>query len=377
MNGLDLAARVACRYVWRVQGSKALVRQALRDYREAQVEIAALLKKEDVPSAKQRFVELGVALKPLATALDGVKISRPDEQRKLKNVRMWLGRLQRAFDSVDRHEGLGDLEVYLYNTLDWIGETLKSLRNVRDRLEGYAAVEKTFRHGPWTIDNRYGYSKGEYVEPLGCLDEASQRIQAKGLGSVLYGEVRLESPQQDPGVAGRYWEASDLVLLHIGVRHRHSDVFTLVHELGHRYWHKVMSPAQRDVYEDQYSSGGLTLGQREDIYQALVKAQFRPATARKFLRDPSLPIVEFVKQFGGYGGKASENWKAYQEGHTWVERQIVRPKERYLRLDAVQVETVSEYARTNVREDYAETFASYVFGHAIPDSVMQRFAPTL
>jgi hypothetical protein len=48
-----------------------------------------------------------------------------------------------------------------------------------------------------------------------------------------------------------------------------------------------------------------------------------------------------------------------------------------VRLKSRRVETVSDYAGKNVQEDFAETFATYVFNMPIPPSVMQRFELTL
>jgi hypothetical protein len=41
--------------------------------------------------------------------------------------------------------------------------------------------------------------------------------------------------------------------------------------------------------------------------------------------------------------------------------------------DEAEAVTVSQYARTNVKEDYAETFAHYVLGMKIPPEALERF----
>lgn len=366
-----LAYRVAVRYA-----SRQLVQEAQKAFTRARPGIDALLQAGDVQSAKERYLELGLALRPLAAALDGVKITRPDEQRKLKNVIGWLRHLQRAFDSRQLELDPEIQGLYIHNQLSALADTLKSLGRVADRIEGYVKIERSFTHGPWTIFNKYGFTAAEYAGPLDLLDNASARIKAKGFGNLLYGHVYLESIVSRPGVAGEYFKSSDSVALSVDAKNRHSDVFTLVHELGHRRWNQHLTEAQRDAYEDLYSAGGLTLEQRQDIFQALVKSEFRPAAAKRFLRDPGLPVAEYLKQIGAHTAK--DYWRAHSEGQGWVERHIVRPSHRYVRLEsAPAVETVSTYAQTNVREDYAETFATYVFNEAIPASVMKRFELTL
>ncbi len=57
-----------------------------------------------------------------------------------------------------------------------------------------------------------------------------------------------------------------------------------------------------------------------------------------------------------------------------VEKNFVRPGSKYVFPgDQAIIETVSDYAKTNVKEDYAETFAFYVSGKRIPDSVLRRW----
>jgi hypothetical protein len=361
--------RVATRYA-----SKQLVNDAIQAFRAARPRIEALLQAKNIPAAKERFLELGRELAPLASALDNIKFSRPDEQRKLKNVIGWLRHLQRAFDSrsLELDETIQD--IHIHNHLESLADTLKSLSRVADRIEGYAKVEKTFSHGPWQIVNKYGFSVSEYAEPLEVLDKASDRVRAKGFGDLLYGEVLLDTKVSRPGVAGEYFKASDSIALTVDAKNQHSDVFTLVHEIGHRRWHKHLSTAQQEQYEDLYSAGGLTVDQRQDLFQALVKGEFRPAAAKKFLREKGLPVAEYLKEIGA---SPKDYWRAYSEAGAWVERQVVRPNHRYVRLKSVKVETVSSYAATNVREDFAETFATYVFNMPIPSSVMKRFELTL
>lgn len=376
---MNVAARVALRFlerdpVVRRVASRQLVKDALQAFAQARPRIEALLTAEDVPAAKERFLELGRALQPLATSLDNVKFSRPDEQRKLKNVTERLKVLKYPFEERFLEGDDGDSDAWIYQSLVQIGNVLKSLVRMAERIEGYVKVEKAFTHGPWSIVNKYGFAAAEYAEPLEVLDKASALIRAKGFGNVLYGKVELDTKVSRPGVAGEYYKDGDSITLTVDAQSRHSDVFTLVHELGHRRWHQHLSPAQRDQYEDLYSPGGLTVEQRQDIYQALTQSDFKPGAAKRFLRDKGLPVAEYLKEIGA---SPKDYARAFGEGQAWVERQIVRPNHRYVRLKSQKVETVSSYADTNVKEDFAETFATYVFGMPIAESIMNRFRLTL
>lgn len=376
---MNVAARVAQRFlgsdpVERRVASRQLVKEAQGVFNRARPRIDALLAAGEPEAAKERFLELGRELAPLATALDDVKLSRPDEQRKLKNVMQWLRVLRYPFEERFLEGDARELDVWIDQSLGQIGNVLKSLARVADRIEGYVKLEKEFDHGPWRIVNKFGFSVTEYSEPLSVLDMASERVRAKGFGNLLYGKVFLESVVSHPGVAGEYFKANDTVALSVDARGRHSDVFTMVHELGHRRWNQHVSASVQERYEDLYAAGGLTLEQRQDIFQALVKGEFRPGAARRFLHDKTLPVAEYLKEIGV---SPKHYWQAYSEGQPYVEKQIVRPSQRYVRLKSWRVETVSDYAGTNVQEDFAETFATYVFNQPIPPSVMERFGLTL
>jgi len=374
-----IASRVAERWatpanVARRYASRQLVTDALQAFKRARPRIEALLRAGDAPAAKERYLELGKALQPLASALDDVKITRPDEQRKMKNVVTWLRVLRYPFEERFLEGDADEQDIWISQSLGQIGNVLTSLARVADRIEGYVKVEKEFDHGPWRIVNKYGFSPGEYSAPLSVLDDASERVRAKGFGNLVYGKVFLESVVSRPGVAGEYFKANDSIALSVDARGRHSDVFTLVHELGHRRWNQHVPPDVRDQYEDMFSAGGLTVEQRQDIFQALVKGEFQPRAAKRFLQDKALPLTEYLKEINF---SPKDYARAHREGQPYVERQIVRPNHRYVRLKSRQVETVSDYARTNVQEDFAETFATYVFNMAIPPSVMDRYRLTL
>lgn len=364
--------------------ARYLQAQDVAPYVKSFSRLKALIEKNllngDVASARKRFQDLGEALKPLATMLDGVRFERKDEQRKMKNVIDWLHRLKYPFDPKYLNQDDARVQAWISQSLDTIGEALKSLYRVRDRLQSYSQVEKEFSYGPFTIVNRYGYRPEEYADSLKLLDTATEMIRAKGFGKVLYGKVYLVGKQQGRSYAGMYVESEDRVLLNVEARNRFDSVHTLVHELGHRWWNKMLSSGERSTYEDHYlgtAQGGLTVQDRQDMFQALVQAGFSPRRAQGYLRDKSLSesLLDWFKYVFS-GQRQQDLVAAYQRGEGWVEKNFVRPKQRmvFLTEDTPTV-TVSAYAKTNVKEDFAETFAFYVTGKSIPPEVMERWAP--
>lgn len=374
---MSTATRVAFRYKLALA-----VKDHLRDFKRMVPAIERDLQSDNIGEARAKFVALGEALKPLATMFDGVRFERKDEQRKMRNVLQWLHRLKYPFDPKYLRDDQ-EASSWISIQLDSLEEVLKSLVRVQGRLDSYQTVEKSFQHGPFKIINKFGYRPDEYEGALQVFDQATDKIRSKGFGGILYGDVYLVGGSEGKGRrtwAGMYRASQDIVLLNAEARHRFSDVFTLIHEFGHRYWHKKLSGAQRDAYEDHYSSGtGISLPVRQDMWQALVKGDFSPRNAVRFLKDPNVPLFEMFKEvFGGTGMRQKDLVAAYQRGETWVERNFVRPSQKYVFLgDTVDTVTVSQYAKTGVGEDYAETFAHYVLGMTVPPEVMERFKATI
>jgi hypothetical protein len=375
-KALDKLASESQRVVMRFAGTEVRpVADYIRDFTEARPAIERAIEEGDIPTARRLFVRLGEMLEPLATMFEGVRFERQDEQRKMKNVLSWLRRLQYPFESRYVNQEDGETRAWINLSLDSIAETLASLRRVQNRLQEYTEVEKEFRHGPFQIVNKYGYRSSEYAESLAVLDTAADRLKSKGFGKALYGKVELVGAKSGKGFAGKYVESADLLKLNVESRKRFDDLHTLVHELGHRWWNKMLSAAQRDAYEDAYSGKGIDLKGRQDMFQALVKAQFSPRRAVGFLSDPSLeaPFLAWVSYVFG-NQRQKDLVAAHERGEGWVEKNFVRPKQRYVSPDNnASVETVSAYAKTNVSEDFAETFAFFVLGKPMPDQVQIRW----
>jgi len=368
--------KVVARYIL-----AAKVKDYVQLFRKMAPQIERKLR-EDPEGAVELFRKMGEQLSPLATMLDGVRFERKDEQRKMKSVLQWLHRLKYPFAEKNLSGPTQDAVSWISIQLESIEDSLKSLVRVQDRLDSYRTVEKDFQHGPFKIINKFGYRPEEYAEAMKLLDDASSKIQSKGFGSILYGDVYLVGGSEDKGRkswAGMYKESPDIVLLNAEARFRFSDVHTFVHELGHRYWHKKLSGPQRDAYEDNYSKGeGITLEARQDMWQALVRGDFSPAKAVGFLKDPNVPLIEYFKDtFSGSGMSQKDATAAYKRGEMWLERNFVRPGRKYVFIGDNNTVTVSQYAKTGVGEDFAETFAHYVLGMPIPPEVMVRFEPTV
>jgi hypothetical protein len=362
----DLIARVAQRYAATVD-AKAI----LRTFRTQRAAIEKALAEENVTESKRLFIALGDSLQPLANALEGVVIQRSDEQKKLKNVKQWLHRIRYPFKPEYLNEPDAEALSWIWGSLDTIQEALQSISRVADRIQGYQTIEKEFRHGPFKIVNKYGFRSEEYAEPLELLDAATTKLESAGFHNLAYGIVYLEKAN---GYAGIYHSSDDTIGLNVEARNRFSSLYTVIHEFGHRYWHKNLTSTQREAYEDVYAHGrALTVKQRQDMWQALKATGFQPAKAARHL-DPSL-----IDRFMRYWKERSSGWTSRDiaQHPEYIERSFLSPNAKYVYQDDVPIVTVSEYAKSNVKEDFAETFAHHVLKMKIPDAVIERFGPTV
>jgi len=173
---------------------------------------------------------------------------------------------------------------------------------------------------------------------------------------------------------------NDSVSLSVEARYRYNAIYTLVHEFGHRMWYKQLSSAQREAYDKHFYSGStiLSLEDREDMFQALVKAEFRSIReAIRYLKNPKLKEIfaPYWKELRGNYFDLQSMAKSHARGEKFVYNNFVHPRSTRWILDIDRKPlSVSDYGQTHVREDYAETFAHYVLGlRIVHPQILERF----
>lgn len=371
-SGVDrLAKRVAARHLVAITNPKDMLR-TLESYAR---KIEPMLRDESrVEELKALYLRLAGELRPLAAALEGVLISRPDEAKKLKNLQGWLRTVERRtrpnlFDDAER---IRDVQIAVSMYLEDLEGALKSIVRSGPRIEGYAKIERKVQHGPYTIINNFGFRPEEIAEPLQVLDDATRAIQSAGFGAFAYGDVLLQTTKA--GWAGMYRDSSDDIQLNVTARHRFDSVYTLVHELGHRVWHKQLSGAQRDAYEDAYVGNAkpIPLAQREAFWTALEGSDFDPKRARGSLpKDLQGVFSEYWKDRTKV--TLAPTVKGVSENRDMFYRGFVLPRTRYYLIDRVGIASVTDYGATKVEEDFAEVFAHYCLGKPLTPDAQQRF----
>lgn len=129
-------------------------------------------------------------------------------------------------------------------------------RHPNDPLEDTSVYKEFDLHGMKVVIDDSTLLPSEIKEYIKYFDEAYQRLKQKGFGKIWYGTLFVKCKdcggvnQYGPelGVAGNYPIGPDVV--NVFSRPSKFIVDLLAHELGHRYWFKLMSPAQRGKFED-------------------------------------------------------------------------------------------------------------------------------
>lgn len=242
------------------------------------------------------------------------------------------------------------------------------------------AEDNEFQHGPFMVVKMPGLTKLQIKSALEALDAASEKLRAK-FPKVLYGNVYLSNTLKK-GVAAWYVASEDKFYLNVAAKKRFDDVYTIIHELGHRHDAKFLSRdgrkkiwdlSTRKVFEKITFDAKL----REQVADEAVglakaKAQGKPLTA------PSPELVAWLKAPDGPNNPRELTTK-FLNG-TIDEKQL-HDAMKGTKDAEVQTEkllhgplAVTPYGATKPTENYAEAFAHYVLGMGMPQEFVEILA---
>jgi hypothetical protein len=237
-----------------------------------------------------------------------------------------------------------------------------------------ADVESEITHGPFTIVPISGLTRKQVEEALAALDVAAGKVQLK-FPKVLYGKVFL-SQHLKRGVAAWYDAGTDSMALNVLAKKRFDDVYTIIHELGHRHDFKFASRegkrkfwdlSTRKVYEKIPFDAKL----REQLADECVEM-----VKKKALGQPIPPMSENLvmwlkSPYPHQKGDVRNLTTAYLQGK-------LEEKELHAAIkgkEDVELQTnkilhgplaVTPYGATKPIENYAEGFAHFVLGLDMP-----------
>jgi hypothetical protein len=242
--------------------------------------------------------------------------------------------------------------------------------------------ERVLHRDGFTITPMPGVSKAETDAALEALAEAAGKIRSR-FPEVLYGMVYF-STHLGAKTAAHYVGADDTVHLSVRARKRFSDVYTIIHEFGHRYDAKFFKDATlrkefwslstRKEFEKVVFHAALRKQVAEEAL-AMVKARQNgtkmPTLSNEaMLWFSSSPVtgIDIRKETSAYlaGKLTDEAFITQAMGHKDVEIQTDKLLHGPL--------AVTPYGATKPTENFAEAFAHHVLGMSMPREFEDLFA---
>lgn len=262
---------------------------------------------------------------------------------------------------------------YMVPRLEEWGKKLRTLEIASQADDAEVAIE---RNG-FTVIPMAGVTKAEIDGSLEALDAAIAAVRSK-FPKVLYGKVFL-STHLGGKTAARYMYNDDTVHLSVKARKRFDDVYSLIHELGHRYDHKFLKDELRKrfwalstqkVYEKlQFDAKLREQVADEAVSLAKARAQGRPVP------NPSPELVAWLKSPDGPNNprelttkflnlqitekELHDGMKGTKDSEVTTEKVLHGPL------------SVTTYGATSPTENFAEAFAHFILGKSMPPEFVE------
>lgn len=248
--------------------------------------------------------------------------------------------------------------------LDWFDknqryfEVLKEAATWPERSES----NDIFKVGNFTVHNTIGASPNEVEQAKTWLEKAvslMSRVPLEGFKRMEYGDVFLVGNITRPKWVAWYVTSEDVVYVRPSLKgvSLEQNVKTVLHELGHRYWSRVLSGAKRHEWMRYHQSIGTTnikikvpevgyqLPYAVGKYKAVQVSRVDPAL-RVFFKD-----VETGQEVGSTQLRTFWSWEEE------AARKLSYP---------------TIYAASSPEEHFCEALAMYAFGD-LPESQREAF----
>ena len=113
-------------------------------------------------------------------------------------------------------------------------------------------TDELFTVGSFTVHNTVGATGPELKGIKDELERAGKAIKSNpvpGFARVLYGDVHVVGNIREARNAAWYDITDDSLYLRLKQATGMDEVHALIHELGHRYWHRFAEPAKKKAWE--------------------------------------------------------------------------------------------------------------------------------
>lgn len=224
-----------------------------------------------------------------------------------------------------------------------------------------------------------GVAKKEIEGALEALEEAASKIRAK-FPQVLYGNVYLTT-HLSTKTAAHYVSEKDEVALSVRARKRFSDVYTLIHEFGHRFDHKFFKDKTlRDLFwklstqkDFEMVNFDKTL-RRQVAEECLAIAKARKEGAR-------MPILSELAMLW-LKTQYTPGWNIKKFNSEYLLGKLADDKyiSELMGTEDYKISTgkllhgpisVTPYGATKPSENFAEAFAHYVLGMPMAEEFVE------
>ncbi len=275
-------------------------------------------------------------------------------------------------------EGVKDMEIWRTYTVRKLQDWAKKLRTLELASEIAEPGRATTMDG-FTIVPAPGVSRAKSEEALKALHEAVEKLRPV-FPQVIYGDVYL-STHLKRNVAAWYVHSEDKFYLNVNAKYRVSNVYTIIHELGHRFYDKFFKDQElrslfwelstKKVYE--------VIPFDKDLRESVAKELL--AAAKAYARKQPVPKLSDMAMLWvttrytpGYKIKnLNENYLAgYFDEKTYIQ-QVMGDEDINIQTDKVVHAPVhvTPYGGTRPTENFAESFAHYVLGMEMPPELKE------
>lgn len=266
------------------------------------------------------------------------------------------------------HAGiLKDPETWRKYTVDELIRWGKGLRTLEIAMQA-DEPDREIQWEGFSILPMPGVKVSESEGALEAFKAAVGKIRTK-FPSVLYGKVFF-STHLKARVAAWYSPQDDTIHLNVRAKKRFDDVYTIIHEMGHRYDFKFLGEENRRKFwglsmRKEYEKIFFDEKKREQVADEAValakaKAQGRPVSA------PSPELVAWLKSPHGPSNprELTTKFMNLAIGEKELHDGIKGTKNAEVTTEVVLHGplSVTPYGATKPRENFAEAFAHYVLG---------------
>lgn len=231
--------------------------------------------------------------------------------------------------------------------------------------------EEIYNLGPFEVHNTLALSDRDLSKTNKAIESAAKFLSSSRIPKarqVLYGPVMIVGRLQQPRTLAWYYPSDDTIYLRVHRKVSKGEVHNLIHEIGHRYWKKLLSPLQKKAWKKHHRQmkglGESEEGELDEFNQREIQKlnelevgdEF-PIKLKGMIRGGPPRIVDIIQSGDAYQWVVT-NRKGTRRARVSRSAIINNMKENNRRRKAVD-HFPTVYASTDPEEHFCEAFAMY------------------